>query len=243
MKNEIAVHAAALSLPGAWLAKRGELLAKAKGITAVTSDAQVSESSALQTEISRTVRELESRRKDITRQLDEAKKTIMAHESELAADLTTELARIKQLNNAYVTGQARKAEEERKRVEAETRKLAEAQAAQEREAEEERKRKEAEAQSVFGSGAAVATEPPPDAPLPMARPIIPPSRPFMPGSRVVEKWKFEVVREPEVPREFLSLDESKIKAFLAGQKALGRNIEDLTVPGLRLYKEMDVQAR
>lgn len=59
-----------------------------------------------------------------------------------------------------------------------------------------------------------------------------PERPMPEPTKIVplrKTWKFEVVEEARVPREFLTLDEAKLKTAI---KAGERNI-----PGVRIYQE------
>ena len=229
------VKADSLSRRVEWIAKRDALAARAVAVVAVATDSDLETAGKLQTEITRLLKDLEAARMALTRPIDERKREIMAQEKELAAALEKELFRLKKLNGDYATQKAAEAEAARRRIEAEAR----AQAEREQAALEEQAKKSA---SLFGPVATFAPAPAAaPAPVQPAAPI--PQAPKTSANSFVETWKFDVTDQLQVPREFLVVDETKIRAWLAYQKKLGADISTLQVAGLRLYKETQVRAK
>jgi hypothetical protein len=229
------VKADSLSRRVEWIAKRDALAARAVAVVAVATDSDLETAGKLQTEITRLLKDLEAARMALTRPIDERKREIMAQEKELAAALEKELFRLKKLNGDYATRKAAEAEAARRRIEAEAR----AQAEREQAALEEQAKKSA---SLFGPVATFAPAPAAaPAPVQPAAPI--PQAPKTSANSFVETWKFDVTDQLQVPREFLVVDETKIRAWLAYQKKLGADISTLQVAGLRLYKETQVRAK
>lgn len=235
-----------LDLGPVWMTKSAEALALAKDVTQVADDAALEVAGRVQTDLSKLIRDIEQQRMNVTRPLDGLKASIMDKAKELTAPLNAELNRVKALNTAYATRKAQEAEAERKRL---LKIQQDKAAADAREALEREERQQTAAQSVFGSAAVADTSEQPQPVNPFAQPPIDPTvvpRAAMPKSSAnafTEVWKFEILDERLVPREFLSVDESKIRAALNYKKSLKCAVEDVAVPGLRIYKEMSVRAR
>lgn len=208
----------------AWIAERDEMVAFAKGIAAVANDADLEVAGEIQTKMSKALKKLEAQRKAITAPLDDAKKQVMAQEKKLAAPLNEQLARLKALNTAYATEVARRVEAERREQERLEREAAEASVAA------------AESDPFGFNGEAAA----PIAPVPVMPTT---AMPRTSANRFVEKWGFEVTDANAVPREFLSVDEQKVRAFLAAKKAEGYKADELRVSGLRIFATMQVYGR
>jgi len=205
----------------AWLAERGDLLARAATVADVNDDYSLEVAGEVQTAISKAVKKLEAERKSITAPLDDAKKQIMAQEKKLAAPLNAELARLKSLTSAYATECARRIEEERRAAELAERRAAEAALAAE--------------DNPFA--------PSPDAQTVFAQPLPVSSMPKTSVNRMVERWDFAILDANAVPRELCSPDEKKIRAFLASKKAEGYKVDQLVVNGLRISATVQVQSR
>jgi hypothetical protein len=246
--------AEALAKKTEWIAKRDQLIIQAAAVPCVTNAEELERAGKLQTAISKAIKELESARMELTRQLDNRKKEIMAQERDMVGALESELARIKSMNSDYATAQAAKVEEARRKAELEARIAAEAEFKRQQEeeaarlaAEEKAFADQQKASALFGS--AVTVKPVEPAPVPVAPPPPPPKPVFIPpapktsANKFTEVWKFEVVDPNAVPREFCTVDESVIRKWLAFQKSLGQDIATLKVNGLRLYKEMQVGSR
>lgn len=210
-----------------WTAERDSLVAKAKEIVAVTDNEQFETAGAIQAKGTKLISKLEKIRKEITAPLDEIKKDIMSQEKALRVDIEKEVARIKKLTTAYATEQARKAEEERRRIEEAERKAAEAQVAAEA----------AAAADPYGFNAPAAVAPTPYIPSPTVE------KAHSTNNRVVEKWDFTVLDANVVPREFLSVDETKIRAFLAAKKAEGYKADQISIAGIKISSTMQVYSR
>lgn len=213
----------------AWLATRSDLLADASSVVAVNGDAELEFAGKVEAGIKKALKKLETERKAVTAPLDEAKKAVMAKEKELAAPLQKELTRINAMTTAYATEVARRVEAERREQERREREAAEAALAAE----------EAAAADPFGfNGASPAQAVAPE-PVPVATTAMPRTS----ANRFVEKWDFKVFDERSVPREFLSVDERKIRAFLAAKKAEGYKADQITVAGINIFATMQVYSR
>lgn len=222
MANE-ATALATRDFATAWLAEREDLVQRATAIAAVDSQESFETAGEVQTLITKAVKRLETERKAVTSPLDDLKKRIMAEEKRLAAPLNEQLARIKAMNTAYATELARRAEAERREQERVEALAAEAAAA-------------AEESDPFGFNGAQAVQAPTPTSVAMAMPRTS-------SNRMVEHWDFEVVDANAVPRELLSVDECKVRAFLNARRAEGYKADQIAVPGIRITATMQVQAR
>lgn len=237
------VNGNALAEQAEWIANRQTALEQASTVTRVETEEDLNRAGEIQTRIGKLVKELETKRMEITRPLDDVKKQIMSAEKEMVKSLSTEHDRLKQLNNAYATKKMLEAEAERKRVDELNRKAQAEQAEAQRKAQEEADAKAAKAAEIFGTGAVTACAP--------VAPAVPPPPQFVPlttaprssSNRITYEWKFEVVDANAVPRELLTVDEKKIRAQLDYYKSMGADIDTLQVAGLRLYKEASVGSR
>ncbi len=221
--NEVAIP---LSFCEAWCAERGALVADATAITEVRTDGQLEDAGAVQTAISKAIKKLEAARKSVTAPLDEAKKSIMAQEKKLVRPLAEQLERLKQMTSAYATEVAAKIAAEREAAERAEQEAAERAAAQ----------AEADPFGFNGGGDDAAT--PVFTPSPIAT-----TMPRTSSNRIVERWDYEVTDAASVPRELMSVDERKVRAFLAARKADGYRAEQIQVAGLRIFATMQVQGR
>lgn len=61
-----------------------------------------------------------------------------------------------------------------------------------------------------------------------------------PGVYFREEWAFEVENANEVPRSFMSIDEAKVRAFVAAVETSGLDPE---IPGLRFFRKKIAVAR
>lgn len=68
-------------------------------------------------------------------------------------------------------------------------------------------------------------------------PVIPSEAVRLRGVSVREVWKFEVTDEAKVPRDYLSVDEAKIRKVVNALKG------DAQIPGVRIWAEKAVAAR
>lgn len=218
-----------------WLAKRAELAERGKSITQVTTDEELEIAGKFETDCKKQIKALATIRLNMTRPLDEAKKTIMAKEKELAKPLEDEQSRVNKMTTAYANELARRAEEERLAREAAERKAAE------EAIEAERKAAEAQnANAAFGLDTPTA----PAAPAPVTPlPAVTTTGPHTSSNRFVEKWDFEIIDANAVPRELCSPDPAKIRAVLNAKKAEGYKAAQLQIAGIRISSSMQVYAR
>ncbi len=216
-----------MSFCDAWCAERGALIADATAITEVRTDGQLEDAGAVQTAISKAIKKLEAARKSVTAPLDDAKKSIMAQEKRLARPLAEQLERLKRMTSAYATEIAAKIAAERAEQERREQEAAEAAAAQ------------AEADPFgFNGGDDSAAATPVFTPSPVVT-----TMPRTSSNRIVERWDYEITDAASVPRELMSVDERKVRAFLAARKADGYRAEQVQVAGLRIFATMQVQGR
>lgn len=245
--NEIvraSVNGDALMQQTEWLAKREVVLGLAGKVSAVETEGQLEYAGRVQTDIANLVKEIEKKRLDITRPLDDVKKQIMAAEKDMTAKLNAELERIKRMNNAYATKKMQEAQAEQRRVD-ELNRQEQAKAAElARKAQEEADAKAATAQSIFGAAVVTAAQVQAQAPVvPQMQYCTTVEAPKTSANTIRMEWKFEVLDSEKVPRELCSVDEKKIRAHLTYQKSMGANIENLQIAGLRLWQEANVCAR
>ena len=219
----------------------------AKGIISVGNDADFERSGAAQTLLTKLVSDFDKKRLELTRPIDALKDRVMAEAKAFTLPARTELERVKSLNNAYATAKARAAEAERRRIAEEERRRAEAEFAAQQQAEAEAKAQAEAARAVFGDSAEVTAQPvPQDTPAP-THPVEPTLMPRVTAPRtesnnIAKVWKFEVTDTAKVPREFLTVDEAKIRSLVDYHKKIG-DIESLTVAGVRFYWESSVRSK
>ena len=248
------VRSDALAQSVAWIERRGALLTQAAAIAAVDSQATFDLAGGLLADAKRHLAALEKRRKELTAPLDAIKRGLMDQERELGNALLAEITRIKRLADSYATAQAYAAEQARlkqEREQAEAQRKAEEEAERQRaelqaKADAEAAAKRAAAAAVFGDQAAAAMVPPADtvetpvvAVAPPAPP--PPLAPKAEGARLVTRWAFRVVDPNAVPREYCSVDETKIRAWMQYQVKLGNPAPAL--PGVEFSKSVSTESR
>lgn len=235
MSNEIITVNPADIEAAEWMAQRDKLIAQAATITSVSSDEELEIAGKFETDCKKLVKKLETIRKGITSPLDEAKKTIMAKEKELAAPLVKAQKNVNEKTTAYANELARRAEAERAAREAAERELAERALA-----EEESARQQAEANAMFGlPETPVAPAPSPAVPLP----AVTTTGPHTSSNRFVEKWDFAITDMNAVPRELCSPDPAKIRALLQAKKAEGYKASQIVIAGLRITSSVQVYAK
>lgn len=61
-------------------------------------------------------------------------------------------------------------------------------------------------------------------------------------TNIKKKWNFEVIDEASVPRIFLSVDESKVKAYIKGSSEKGE-IKEGVLNGIRFYQESTLKIK
>jgi hypothetical protein len=217
-----------------WRMQRDGLIDTAKRVVAVNDSDTLAKAGAVYTEATRLIKELATRRLELTRPLDAAKKQIMDAEKTAVAALESEQKRVNALMSDYATRQAQAAREEARRREQEAAEAAEAEACAQAQAQK-------EAEALFGPEAVVAA-PPPVSPVQQA------PAPYIEQAKTATNTfakvtKFEVVAPAKVSREFMTVDETKIRKFLAWRKEMGDDMDSIVLDGIRVWQEVKVSAR
>lgn len=165
---------------------------------------------------------LDDIRKAITKPMDEAKTAVMNLFRAPAESLTEAEGIIKDEMRTYLAEVERKAVAERR--------------AAEKAATEERERLQVAAAKAAETGAveealAIAEQ------MSVAATPIVREAPNVQGIATVERWTFEITDAALIPREYLLIDESKIRKVVAALK------KDCAIPGVRVYPETIISAR
>lgn len=158
---------------------------------------------------------LEATRLEITRPLDEAKRSIMNFFSQFTTAVDTYLTQTNAAMLAY--------------KEAERRKAAALQAEADEKARKERERLEARAQKAIESGKAEKAELLLSQAATVVAPILHTEPPKVQGMRTVESWHYEIVDASQIPREYLIPDEVSIGKVVRALKA------NTKISGIRVF--------
>ena len=191
--------------------ERNKLLESLPTIEAVTDD-NAQEIGKLVKSVDSYCKKVKNERLSLTRRIDALKKAFMDKEHELTDQLIAWKNNALQLTTIYTT------EKERARIEAE------------KAMEEERK---AALASAFGQVA-----PPPQAETPPPVEILPPEKTKVANLRQIKTARFEITDENKIPRQFLSVDERKIKQYADDAMKQGIELETLQVDGIRFFTEI-----
>lgn len=226
-----------------WQQKRADVLERGKLIESVVDNDQLDTVTRIAKEAKTLVKTLANKRLELTRPLDAAKKSLMDFEKSETKSLNALIEKLDGMATTYAREQARKAEEERLRIEAAERARAEAELAARQKAEEEAA-KAAAANSAFGlEGTPVAPVAPTPPPPPVLTPVPTVQKAHSSSASFTEVWKYEIIDPNAVPRELCSPDDAKIRACLAARKAEGYKTDQVLITGLRIYADMQVRAR
>lgn len=213
-----------------WITERDNLIASIKSVLKVDNQDEFKVSGKLQAMAKKMVKGLSTMRLDLTRPLDKRKKEITDKEKELLKPINAQLGRIKAMNDSYATLVAAKAEKERQRIEKEARdKANEAMAAQQQQIDE--------AKAMFGDDVEMMPE---EIDIEQVPVDLPTGKVTSTDNRTVTRWKFRVDDSAKVPREFCTVDEKKIRAYMNSQKAMGK---DPVVPGVVFEKFVSVESK
>lgn len=209
-----------------WIEKREKILTDAAAIEKVESAHDLEISGGVQSALEKHIKTLSKRRLELTRPLDKTKKNIMDQEKAMVADLTKEQVRIKKMNDTYAT----KAEEDRQAVIQAQREAEAATTIQEAEAQN----AEPETSSAFG-GVELA-------PAPVKAPVFtpPPLKIKTTHNRQVTRYDFQIIDPNQVPRQFCSVDEKKIRAYIAYQKQIK---QEPVITGVVFSKLVSVESK
>ena len=218
----------------ALLLRKTNLLTTAATITEIN-DRNVNNASNFVKQIDTFLKSVKNERLAFTRKLDEVKKQFMSKEHELCDELTNAKTTIQGLISAYLT------EKERQRIEAEKeRARLEAEAELARQEAEEKARQNAEIASMFGNNAPQETPPPPPQEMPPL-PIV--EKTVVSNVRQVKVARWNIIDASKLPREFLSVDESKIRAFANDKMKAGIDLKSIQIDGIEFFEEISAQLR
>ena len=217
--------------------ERNKLLSTLPTLTAVT-DENANEIGKLVKSVDTYCKKVKNERLGLTRKLDALKKAFMDKERELTDQLLEWKNNALQLTAIYATEKERarlEAEKERARLEAEA-ELARQEAEEKAQKEAE---KEAEIASMFGNTATPPTaEPPPQIPLP---PKV--EKSIISNVRQVKVARWNITDASKLPREFLSVDETKIRAFANDKLKAGIDLKSIQIDGIEFLEEVSAQVR
>lgn len=192
----------------------------AAGTFKVTTADQYAAAGGELTRIAAAQKRIETVRMAITRPMDAAKKAVLDFFRDPEAKLETAKNTIKRAMIAYDDVQRRVREEDQRRADESARKERERLAEQSRKAAESGKVEKA-AQLEQRSQAVVA-------------PIIQRETPKVAGVNYRDAWKFEVTDPALVPREYLIVDESKIRKVVGALKG------DTQIAGVKVWSEKQI---
>lgn len=169
-------------------------------------------------------KKIEETFKPIKQKMDVAKKEVLDQEKAADAPLAKAEAIIKPRIAQW------NAEQERIRKEEEDRQRAIAQAAEE-------ERRLQEAILAEQSGHKEEAEAIIETPIQAAPVVIPKTTPKVAGISFTKQWKFRIVDEAKIPRQYLSVDEQKIGAVVRALK------DSTNIPGVEIYSVDSVSSR
>lgn len=165
-------------------------------------------------------REIDDARKEMKRPIDEAAKRVQAFFSKPLAFLEQAESIIKSKLVAYQNEQERLRREEQRKAEEAARK--------------ERERLEAQAAKAAASGKVEKAEQIAERAAAVVAPVIQREAPKVAGIKTREVWQFEVTDPSAVPREYCSVDETKIRKVVGALKG------DTKIAGIRVYSENQI---
>lgn len=226
-----------VSITPDWLATRAELLAETGRLTEVASPVDFDAAGELLRKITKTSNAMERFRKQFGEPFQEAVRAIKKAADAARDPLEAEKSRLQRLLNVYAAEQQRKAEEERRLIEAEQRKEIERQMAE--------RAKAAEAAEALGLEDEL---PPPPVEVPAIRPQV--ERARADAVRVQESVEWEIDDEGAVPPVFKMVDPRRVNGWLAQNRetvkdALKNDPErsKQLVPGIRFSVQTKVISR
>jgi hypothetical protein len=196
---------------------------QAKAITAIINNDDYVKASNVLLIIKDIRKKIENTFKPIKQKMDAAKKEVLDQEKAADKPLIEAETWIKPLISGYLIEQEkiRKAEELRLQKiaddEAKERQLAAA--------------VEAEQSGNIEESDAIINKPAYVPPV-----VVPKAVPKVEGISMRENWKFNIIDEKLIPREFLKIDEVKIGGYVRSMKSAGN------IPGIKIYNESTIGA-
>ena len=165
---------------------------------------------------------IETARTRITKPLTEALRAVNQQAREQSAPLEAAETKLKRAMGAYTAEQERLRREEQTKADAAARKQQEQ--LQQRAAKAAATGKIEKAQQLQHQAATVVA------------PVVQRAAPKVAGIVQKEVWKFEVVNSALVPREYLMVDETRIRKVVQALKG------DASIPGVRVYSDTQIAA-
>lgn len=197
-------------------------IASLAGSFQVTTTEQYVAAGAELTRIAAAQKRIETVRMAITRPMDAAKKAVLDFFRDPEAKLETAKNTIKRAMISFDDAQRRIREEEQRQADERARK--------------ERERIEAQARKAAESGKVEKADALEQRAAAVVAPIIHREPPRVAGINYRDVWKFEVEDPTKVPREFLMVDESKIRKLVQAMKG------DTHIAGVRVWPEKQIAA-
>jgi len=199
-------------------AKSVELAEEVKAMTVTDEESYKAVGEAIKSlhdhekDVKESLREIKSKAYNLHKGITAAEKDILAGIDQLRTEKKREMAR-------WQAEQERKRREEEERLRREVeKKLEEERLRKALELEKEGKKDEAEA--ALNEPAFVPPPPPPTQAVPKVQ-----------GVKFRTVWKFKIVDEAKIPREYLMVDEKKIRKVVEALK------EQANIPGIEVYPE------
>lgn len=227
-------------------------------VKTITTPEQFSRAGELLKAVKGALKQIEDQRVAITKPINDALRNTNAQAKAAAEPFTKAEVAIKAAMVTYSDEQERIRREEQRKADEAARRERERLAAQQREAEakaraeQERLRREAEEAAAAGRAAEAAklaaraerVEEKTAAKLEdlqlreamVVAPVIQREPPKVAGVATREVWRFEVTDPAQVPRQYLVVDEAKIRRVVQTLKA------DANIPGVRVYSERQLAA-
>lgn len=200
MSNELVVKlpdvVSQVSISSEWIEERDQLIRASVAVTAVSTKEEFEKGGELLKRITKVSKGLEDLRLQISKPFRDAADLIKKTADGACLPLRNEKERLQRVMNSYAAEQARKQEEERRRIEAEQRKAVEEQQA----------KAEAEAE-LFGE-----SETPFAPAVPELKPVEQKAK--AEAVKVTEALEFSIRDAESVPWAFCSVDETKIRGWM-----------------------------
>lgn len=190
-------------------------MSKAHMVQTIETRDQYAEAGELVKALNGFIKTVSDQRKELTAPLDAAKKSLTSQEKAITSPIMEEMARIKDTMAQYK-------EEEERRIFA-----------------EETARREAEADAamsaIIGIHGGSLT----------AQPILPTVElaAKSDGATSVKTWDFEITEPEQVPRQFCTPDPKKIRAWMEYFKKIGTPIENVVMPGIKVFSKTTIRVK
>jgi DNA polymerase III alpha subunit (gram-positive type) len=199
-----------------------EIITAQAGSLRIVSPEAYEDAGALLKTIKGALRQIEAQRTSITAPMNEALRNANAQAKIAAAPFEAAEKRIKGAMISYADEQERLRQAEQRKAEELARR--------------EREKLEAQAAKAAASGKVDKAEQLEERAAAVVAPVINREPPKVAGVSTREVWKFEVTDPSLVPRQYLEVDEAKIRRVVQAMKA------DANIPGVRVWAERQLAA-